>query len=135
MQIQTTLHTDVAVLAVRGRMMSRPDVALLKTQIQRLIDNGILRMVVDLSNVKWFGASMLGVLVDGLNKTRAVGGDLYLTGVTRGVMRVLMVTHLEDSFGVLETAVLALSHGATQRALEKAIGQSSVMQLALSLAT
>jgi len=103
MEIQERIIGTVAVLTLHGRMMSKPDVTPFGVYVRRLMDNGVLRVVVDLSGVRWLSAAMLGGLVQGLKVTRQVGGDLRLAEMTRGAMRVLEVTQLSKVFWIEET--------------------------------
>ena len=54
---------------------------------------------------------MLGELIRGLKTLRNAGGDLKLSGVTRGVARVLKTTRLSDFLKKADEA--AAEHGAT----------------------
>jgi anti-anti-sigma factor len=90
MKIKETLEQDasgrpVAVLTIKGTLMDGPSVRPLVNYVNRLMLDGIRDVVVDLGEVKWFGASMLGVLSSVLNALRARGGDLRLARVSRKI--------------------------------------------------
>ncbi len=98
MKIREEIREDVAVLSVRGELMSGPTVAPFHDHIRQLVKDGICKVVVDFSSVKWFGSSMLGVLTASMSTLRTAGGDLRLTGITKKIDSILMVTHLAGIF-------------------------------------
>ena len=103
MYIQKVVREDVAVLAVSGVPISRPDVASLHIHIGSLVEAGIIRVVVDCSGVKWFGAAMLGALVSGREALRNAGGDLRLAGVSGRARGIMATTNLDGIFPALDT--------------------------------
>ena len=100
MQIYEEVREDVIILKVSGQMTIRSDVDMLRDQIRSLAGFGINKLVVDFSQVDWFGSSMISVLTEGLTLIRESGGDLRLTGVGRRIERVLIVTGLEGIFRI-----------------------------------
>jgi anti-sigma B factor antagonist len=114
MNIKEEIREDVAVLTVTGALMSGPEVAPFQEHIKKLIRDGIKYVVVDFSSVKWFGSSMLGVLTASLTTLRNEGGDLRLTGVTKKIESILMVTRLASIFRTIETVDRAVASFKTQ---------------------
>ena len=113
MKIKETLEQDasgrpVAVLTVNGALMDGPSVRPLVNYVNRLMLDGITDVVVDLGDVKWFGASMLGVLSSVLNALRAGGGDLRLARVSRKIQSLLMVTQVTRAFRSYDTVAEAI---------------------------
>lgn len=100
----------VVVISVSGDPAARSEVAPLRRKIRNLARNGASIVVVDLSRTKYVGASMLGELIRGLKTLRNAGGDLKLSGVTRGVARVLNTTRLSEFLKKSDEA--AAEHGA-----------------------
>ncbi len=103
MGIEGEIRDDVAVLTVNGALRSRQDTAPFHTYIKRLAGGGITQVVVDFSEVKWFGAAMLGVLIASMETLRQAGGDIRLTGVTAKIESILMVTLLGGIFRTVDT--------------------------------
>jgi anti-anti-sigma factor len=58
------------------------------------------RLVLDLSNVQYFGASFVGVLVDTWHLLSQTGRRLALRGLTPYCARLIQVMHLEKLFDV-----------------------------------
>ena len=103
MRISEKIRGDVAVLTLSGELMSGPEVAPFQDHIKKLANGDIKKVVVDFSRVRWFGSAMLGVLTASLTTLRGEGGDLRLTGVTRKIESILMVTQLANIFKTLPT--------------------------------
>ena len=114
MRIKEEIREDVAVLSVSGPLMSGPDVAPFHDHIKRLAMDGVTRVVVDFSRVKWFGSAMLGVLTASLSTLRKEGGDLRLTGIVRKIQSIMMVTRLAGIFRTLDTVDRAVASFKTQ---------------------
>ena len=114
MRIDEEIREDVAVLKVSGALMSGPDVAPFHDHIKRLVKDGITKVVVDFSKVKWFGSAMLGVLIASLTTLRNAKGDMRLTGVTEKIDSILMVTQLAGIFRTLDSVDRAVASYKTQ---------------------
>lgn len=114
MKISEAIRDEVAVLTVTGALMSGPEVAPFQDHVKKLAKDGIRNVVVDFSSVKWFGSSMLGVLTASLTTLRNEGGDLRLTGVTKKIESILMVTRLANIFRTLDTVDRAVASFKTE---------------------
>lgn len=114
MRIDEKIEGKVGVLTIHGALMSGPEVASFHDHVKRLVLDGITHIVVDFSHVKWFGSAMLGVMSAALASTRKEGGDIRLTGVTKKIESILMVTRLASVFRTLETVDRAVASFETQ---------------------
>ena len=68
-------------------------------------------VVADLSRLTFIDSSGLGVLVGGLRRVRAGGGDMRIAGARPGIHRVLAVTGLDRVISVFDTVALATADG------------------------
>lgn len=98
MEIREEIREDVAILSPSGKVMCNPDVASFHEAAKKLAVKGLRNVVVDLSDVEWFGSSLLGVLVASLTTLRSAGGDLRLTGSTAKVEQIMKVAGLNVVF-------------------------------------
>ena len=114
MNIKEEIRENVAVLSVTGNLMSGPEVSPFQDHCKRLVKDGIKFVVVDFSKVRWFGSSMLGVLTASLTTLRSEGGDLRLTGITKKIESIMMVTRLSGIFRTLDTVDRAVASFQTQ---------------------
>jgi anti-sigma B factor antagonist len=114
LKIDENVREDVAVLSVSGALMSGPEVSEFHEHIKRLVKDGIVNVVADFSKVKWFGSSMLGVMTASLTTLRNEGGDLRLTGITKKIESILMVTQLASIFRTIDNVDRAIASFKTQ---------------------
>ena len=87
----------VPVLAVSGEIdLSRaPE---LRERLVAIAASGAKLAVVDLTDVTFLDSTALGVLVSGLKRMRAAGGDLRLVMTRPNLMKVFEITGLLDLF-------------------------------------
>ncbi|MFO7768308.1 MAG: STAS domain-containing protein [bacterium] len=108
MQIRHSDKRGVAVLHLQGKIMGGPDATSLHEKLHELIEEGQLKVVVDLEDVDWMNSSGLGILIGGLSALRKSGGDLKLASVTEKIDEVLHITKLDrvfDVYGDIDSAV------------------------------
>lgn len=94
MQLTTEKVGGTTLVRCEGRlnMVAAPG---LKTSLDRLVTEGGMRIVVDLSQIAFMDSSGLGALIAGLKRARQVGGDLRIAGPTEQVRTVLSLTNLD----------------------------------------
>jgi anti-sigma B factor antagonist len=73
-----------------------------------LLDNGVYRLVVDLSDVTFIDSTALGVLIGGVRRVHSAGGAIALVVTSRPVERVLSITGLDRVFTIHATRAAAL---------------------------
>ena len=97
----------VPVLAIKGEIdvSTAPD---LRDRLLSLAQADKNTVVVDLREVSFLDSTALGVLVSGLKRFRASGGDLKLVVTGRSVSKVLEITGLTDVFSIFETVEAAV---------------------------
>lgn len=84
----------------------------LRAALQRLMEEGKYRIVLDMAEVPYLDSAALGVLVDAVRRARENGGGLYLAQVMTFVRRAFEITRLIRIFPVyatVEEAVAAAS--------------------------
>ncbi|SHL03171.1 anti-sigma B factor antagonist [Desulfatibacillum alkenivorans DSM 16219] len=80
--------------------------------LKEIVDQGINRLVVDLSETTAMDSSGLGALVSRIAVTRQNGGDVRLAGCNETVNSLLAITHLDqvfESFDDVKEAVESFS--------------------------
>ena len=70
----------------------------LKEQIAALADDGVIQIIVNLTQVEFVDSSGLAALVSGMRRTRVEGGNFKLVGVQPMVMQVFELTTLDRVF-------------------------------------
>ncbi len=98
MQIKETMHAEVAVLALKGKLMGGPETTAIHDKVKDLVENNVNKIVIDLGKVKWMNSSGLGALMGSLTTARNSGGDVKLAKVTEKVKSLFMITKLITIF-------------------------------------
>src|SRR3954451_11689837 len=105
--IDTEVRGATTVLVLRGDL----DIATapqLREALVAVID-GDARIVVDLEAVGFLDSVGLGILVSGLKRARAGGGDLELVCTSRSVLKPLEITGLDKVFTIHAAREAALA--------------------------
>lgn len=98
MKIKEKVERNVAILTVAGNMMSGPETNELHEKVKSLMGDGIKRVIIDLSKVKWMNSSGLGTLMSCWGSLSKGGGDLKLAGATEKVKSLLIITQILQFF-------------------------------------
>jgi len=88
----------VSVLEPKGKIMGGPDATLLHEKLHEFIDQGKLKVVIDLAGVDWMNSTGLGILISGLTTLRNNNGELKLANVTEKIQSLLTITKLVTVF-------------------------------------
>ncbi|HDP98526.1 MAG TPA: anti-sigma factor antagonist [bacterium] len=67
----------------------------LKTELLLLVDQGVTKILVDLSNVVYVDSSGLGALLFGVRQMKNLGGHLILCGANSKVSNLIKIARLE----------------------------------------
>jgi anti-sigma B factor antagonist len=109
MKIKEKIESHVAILSLSGKMMGGPETTQLHDRIRSLINDKIIKVVIDLRGVKWINSSGLGVLMATHTTLKNAGGELKLANVTEKVESLLMITQLMRIFDTYESIDRALA--------------------------
>lgn len=83
----------------------------LRARLDQLIENGVIRFVLDLSAVPFLDSAGMAVLVSLLKRTRQSGGDVRLVWPAEdAARRILRLTKFDRVFTMFETAEAALNN-------------------------
>jgi anti-sigma B factor antagonist len=100
MKITETMHGDVSLLSLKGKLMGGPEVGDIHTAIKGNLDKNIKQIVFDLGGVDWMGSVGVGIIICCLTTVRNAGGDLKLANASDKVLKILEITKLEDVFDI-----------------------------------
>ena len=109
MAVKEKIIGNVAVLTVSGKLMGGSETKKVHTQVKNLISDGIKKVVIDLSEVKWMNSMGIGILMACSTSLRRVEGDLRMAGATGKVNSLLTITHLITIFEIFETSDRAVA--------------------------
>jgi anti-sigma B factor antagonist len=108
LQVNTYVEAGHTVLEVFGEVDVHTAPAL-RDRMADGVDSGPHDLVVDLSGVDFLDSTGLGVLVGGLTRARAAGGDLSLVCSRIPLLRLLEITGLDEVFVIHATAAAAVA--------------------------
>lgn len=80
----------------------------LKQQIIKLLDEGVLKIIVNLESVEYLDSTALGVLIGGLKRLRERDGSLELICTNNRIKRIFEITGLDKIFNILSSEDEAL---------------------------
>lgn len=109
MQIKETIDGDVVVLALKGNLMGDPETSEFRDKIKGLVRDGFLKVVLDVSKIKWINSSGLGAMISALATVNSSGGDMRIANVTEKINSLFMITQLIKVFKSFETIERAVA--------------------------
>ncbi|HEX5000298.1 MAG TPA: STAS domain-containing protein [Terriglobia bacterium] len=99
---------DVVILKVGGRLAAGEAAAHLRDVIQRHLDEGVRKLVIDLEDVFYVDSSGLGALITGFTSMRNLQGDAKLLKPTKRIKDLLQITRLLTVFEVFDDEAKAV---------------------------
>ncbi|MEO6214280.1 MAG: STAS domain-containing protein [Vicinamibacterales bacterium] len=93
---------DITLLDLKGRLVLEDGDALLRTRINELIEQGRLRLVLNLKEVTYVDSCGVGVLIAKLVSMRNKGGDLRLLNLTERSRRLMEISQLLNVFAIFD---------------------------------
>jgi anti-sigma B factor antagonist len=94
---------DVTVLHLSGRLVLEDEGQPLQGMVDRLVDEGRVKLLLDLRDVSYLDSSGLGLLVSEFVNVRRHGGDLRFVRPTPWTSRLMDITHLGSVFETYPT--------------------------------
>ncbi len=107
-QITERVAGDVVSLDVQGQMAISTDEGQLTHKIQQLLDQGRLKIVLNLAALPHLDSSGLSEIIDGQNAARRVKANVKLCCVTPRIRELLTVTKLIDVLQVYDSELEAV---------------------------
>lgn len=108
MDYTITTTGNASVLSLKGSLLADVQTKDILQQVTDMIQEGKIRFVVDLSELKFINSSGLGMLLTCLTKARKAGGDVILANVPEQVHNLLVITKLSNIFQAKESLNEAL---------------------------
>jgi anti-sigma B factor antagonist len=108
MELTTRDDGHVTILSVKGDLVIGEPEATFKKTVTRLLEEGRVHLLVDLSEVGFLDSSGLGALVRAMTNSQKEGGQTKLVHAGPQVRRLLEMTKLDSVFEIhddLEKAV------------------------------
>jgi len=109
MNITEKKINDVVILDLEGNLMGGPEAVSLNETINRFLDEGIYKLVINLENVNRINSSGLGILIKVFTTFKNNGGELRLTNVNEKILNLFKMTRLDAIFNAYESIDAALN--------------------------
>jgi anti-sigma B factor antagonist len=106
------MYDETALLAPSGWIMGGDETDALNAAIERLLDSGNRRLVLDLRDVSMMNSTALGVLTAARAAYQARGGQIVLCNVDARINHILLITKLAllfDAYPDVRTARQAVA--------------------------
>lgn len=92
-ETKTSESGDVTVVALTGRLLLGNALGYAENAINRLIDGGTRKLVLDLSGLDYIDSSGLGMLIFCGGRMEQAGGRMRISGAAATVARVFEIAH------------------------------------------
>ena len=113
-KIKEEKRGDVLVFQLSGELMGGEENRAFQDRLYRAIEEGVVYVAIDMSDVEWMNSSGLGMLMAGLTTLRGSGGELKLAGTTDRIKRTIEITKLDNVIPIydsLDEAVASFTQG------------------------
>lgn len=74
-----------------------------KSAINRAIETGTTKLVIDLTQVSYMDSSGFGTLLSATKRVRPKGGSINLVGCSEAIERMMRITRLDTVFNLYRT--------------------------------
>ena len=115
MTIKETMENNIAVLYVKGDILSEEDTTKFREKINSLVTDKVKQVVVDLAGVNLINSSGLGTIIAALTTLHNSGGDLRLSRISDKVQNLFVITKLVQVFDTYETSERAVASFAAKK--------------------
>ena len=109
MNIKEKIVDNVAVLSLKGDLVSEIDTQKLKEKIVSLVNDKMKSVVIDMCGLDYVNSSGLGTMISILTTMRNAGGDLRLARLGERVENLFVITKLVKVFDTFETIDRAIA--------------------------
>jgi anti-sigma B factor antagonist len=105
--IQTSLENDLSIVALEG-FVDAHTAPQFENAIQKAVDSGSVRIVVDCEKLNYISSAGLGVFMSFIEEVRDRGGDIKICGLTPKVKHTFEILGFQDIFEMLDDQQTAL---------------------------
>ena len=103
MNIVQEIDGDVVIQKVNLKRATFNEAESLKNNLQKDFNDGMKKIVVDLSSCKYMDSTFLGALIQALKNFSKQGGKIRLAGVQSEVEVLLNITGMHRVFSIFKT--------------------------------
>ena len=106
---KTQLDLGIVICSLHGELIDKNQATDFIADIEKHLTAGNLKVVLDLTDLKYINSSGLNVLINILTKARKNGGEAVVASVSPKVKELFVITKLNTVFTVTDSVEKALS--------------------------
>lgn len=107
MEYSFQLQDEYLIIKLSGDLIGEENGPEIISEMESYNGNGKLKVIVDISDVRYINSSGIGVLITLLTKARNKGGELCLINPSESVQKLLIITKLQAIFKVFDSVEFA----------------------------
>ena len=104
MSVTKKMINDVAVLLPKGKLMGGPETTAIHETVKELVSEGITKVVLDMSRVKWLNSVGLGTIMASKTTLSSAEGELKLAALQDKARGLFAISKLDTVFKQYSTA-------------------------------
>jgi anti-sigma B factor antagonist len=108
MKIKHEEHGDIIVLSIIGNITIGEGDIILRQEVGKALDDGFLKIVLDMNKVKYMDSSGVGEMVAAFTTVKNKNGELKLVNLNSKILDLLQITALVTVFAIYDTKKEAL---------------------------
>jgi anti-sigma B factor antagonist len=98
-KVKKEIKNDVAILVLSGSLLGGPETAdKFQGELERIIKDGIKKVIIDLDKVNRMNSTGLGILMRGYMSMKNSEGDIKLVSLNESLKGILIMTQLNKIF-------------------------------------
>ena len=97
------VEKDIVVIRPEGKIMGGDETSVLCDALSRLMNEGIMKIVMDFRKVTWINSAGIGVIMGCFTTLRRLGGNMKFASPTDKVKYYLQITKLNTVFEIFDT--------------------------------
>ncbi|MBU1298828.1 MAG: STAS domain-containing protein [Bacteroidetes bacterium] len=109
MKTRTINDGAVGIIEVKSSLINEEEIALLKDAVSDFIEQGIKRVIIDLSKVNLINSIGIGALISAYTNFSRNGGEILLSGVNKSIKNIFIITKLSTVFEIYDKTEEAIN--------------------------
>lgn len=87
-------------ISLIGNLMNKQQVQALIDELDFFYNEGIKKIIIDLSEMKYMNSTGLSILINIFTQTRNRGGEVVITNIPEKINKLLIITKLNSIFNI-----------------------------------
>lgn len=108
MKIRLIEHGDIVEVVIEGNVLQE-NVSYMKTRLLDLINDGKIKIILNMEATEYISSLCLAVLIDSKNRLTLAKGDIKIAYVNRLVKNLMEITNLVRKIDIFDSVDDALS--------------------------